>query len=403
MSSRKLEYEFVGKSDTEQVTKKAAADIGVVDQAIHKFQYKLKNIGNQIGKSLFHMFGPLMLAHELFGFISKKIEEANTKIKEAVDFGSSLERNAREAGTTIEMYQRMRSAAQEVGFSQEEINNAFKRSRQAIVEAKDEHSKYFQILKALGFAKEEILAGNIKEEEMITRVAAAINSTTDPIEKMRIETAAYGADAEKLVGVLGRWKDIQDSMAGAKPITDPVAKILANKKQKEEAEKAKENVEKATNSALTAYLKGEAGPISENVQKLVEQKNPYGSDYQFNPEQLAEMPDIKEAILADLQRQMAAEKAAEKETNETPEAKAAADALKAIPDKTASATAESFKSPEGFSNVVGVGANPVIEAMTKQLEAQLEANRLLEAIAANIDNSEQGDFTKDGYHGDMSD
>ena len=50
-----------------------------------------------------------------------------------------------------------------------------------------------------------------------------------------------------------------------------------------------------------------------------------------------------------------------------------------------------------------MGANPVIEAMTKQLEAQLEANRLLEAIAANIDNSENGDFTKDGYHGDMSD
>jgi hypothetical protein len=37
----------------------------------------------------------------------------------------------------------------------------------------------------------------------------------------------------------------------------------------------------------------------------------------------------------------------------------------------------SFKGPEGFSNVVGVGANPVLEAMASQLEEAKKTNELL--------------------------
>jgi hypothetical protein len=47
----------------------------------------------------------------------------------------------------------------------------------------------------------------------------------------------------------------------------------------------------------------------------------------------------------------------------------------AVPDK--------FKSPEGFSNVIGVGANPVMEAMTLQLEEQKKTNEILTQIATN--------------------
>jgi hypothetical protein len=40
-----------------------------------------------------------------------------------------------------------------------------------------------------------------------------------------------------------------------------------------------------------------------------------------------------------------------------------------------------FKSPEGFGNVIGVGANPVMEAMNAQLEEQQKQTALLERIA----------------------
>jgi hypothetical protein len=39
-----------------------------------------------------------------------------------------------------------------------------------------------------------------------------------------------------------------------------------------------------------------------------------------------------------------------------------------------------FKGPQGFSNVVGVGANPVIEAMTQQLEEQKKQTGLLQSL-----------------------
>ena len=58
--------------------------------------------------------------------------------------------------------------------------------------------------------------------------------------------------------------------------------------------------------------------------------------------------------------------------------KEAEDAAKAA---QAVATPGSFKSPEGFSNVIGVGANPVLESMTAQLEEQRKQTELLTMIA----------------------
>lgn len=55
--------------------------------------------------------------------------------------------------------------------------------------------------------------------------------------------------------------------------------------------------------------------------------------------------------------------------------------------------AANFKGPEGFSNVVGVGANPVIEAMNAQLEEQRKQTGLLQNLVdRNPFMSE--DFTK---------
>jgi hypothetical protein len=49
-----------------------------------------------------------------------------------------------------------------------------------------------------------------------------------------------------------------------------------------------------------------------------------------------------------------------------------------------------FKGPDGFSNVIGVGANPVVEAMTLQLEEARKTNDLLTTIAS-------GNTTSDGW------
>jgi hypothetical protein len=57
-----------------------------------------------------------------------------------------------------------------------------------------------------------------------------------------------------------------------------------------------------------------------------------------------------------------------------------------------------FKAPEGFSNVVGVGANPVLEAMTAQLEEQRMQTQLLQVIASATP-APSADFTKEQSNG----
>jgi hypothetical protein len=63
-------------------------------------------------------------------------------------------------------------------------------------------------------------------------------------------------------------------------------------------------------------------------------------------------------------------------------------------DNPEAGKSENFKGPEGFSNVVGVGANPVIEAMSAQLEEAQKQTALLQQIASKGADS-QTDFTKD--------
>jgi len=58
------------------------------------------------------------------------------------------------------------------------------------------------------------------------------------------------------------------------------------------------------------------------------------------------------------------------------------------------ATKDSFKAPEGFSNVVGVGANPVLQAMDEALAEAKKQTFVLEEISANQKKGTYDDFTK---------
>ena len=54
----------------------------------------------------------------------------------------------------------------------------------------------------------------------------------------------------------------------------------------------------------------------------------------------------------------------------------------------------SFKAPEGFSNVVGIGANPVLQAMDEALSESKKQTGLLEEIAIRTKQGNYDDFTK---------
>lgn len=69
-----------------------------------------------------------------------------------------------------------------------------------------------------------------------------------------------------------------------------------------------------------------------------------------------------------------------------------AKAQKAEGKKLDGGGASTFKSPEGFGSVIGVGANPVLEAVTRQTDIQMQMLAQLEL--ANSPKASDTDFTK---------
>jgi len=86
-------------------------------------------------------------------------------------------------------------------------------------------------------------------------------------------------------------------------------------------------------------------------------------------------------------------KSAIKKASEDPEIQKKVQELLA-PEAKGMTTGKDYIAPTGFSNVIGVGANPVLEAMTRQLEEQQLQTALLQQIA-DKGQPPSADFTKE--------
>ena len=144
------------------------------------------------------------------------------------------------------------------------------------------------------------------------------------------------------------------------------------KKGKQDEEEAKVSREQVTQDFMSKDPRGYkiyqdyiAGKIG------ADRTNPFERNRKFNAKY---DPEVQAAVQA-----LIAEDAAKNPT--------ISGALKK--DKTET----NFKGPEGFGKVVGVGANPVIEAMTAQLEEAKKQTALLDKIA-NPGVGMPDDFTK---------
>jgi hypothetical protein len=155
--------------------------------------------------------------------------------------------------------------------------------------------------------------------------------------------------------------------------TTDEAKMARFLKAKEATEKEAEQVEagrrKMTETFLTETVTGK--------KILQEEREKQGPDAYVNPKVLSMVKDYQDmALQAFLNSE---------------EGKKYAHIFEAEQNQLKAGT---FKGPEGFSNVVGVGANPVMEAMAEQLEEQRKQTALLEKIASP-EGGVPKDFTKD--------
>ena len=143
------------------------------------------------------------------------------------------------------------------------------------------------------------------------------------------------------------------------------------KKGKEDAEQAKTQRAKTTFEFMSNDPRGYqiyqdyiAGKIGVN------RENPFERNRKFNAKNDPEVQAAIQALIAE-------------DAKKNP-----------LPTTEAAKKDQNFKGPEGFSNVIGVGPNPVMEAMNLQLEEAQKQTALLEKIASP-EGGVPKDFTKD--------
>lgn len=159
----------------------------------------------------------------------------------------------------------------------------------------------------------------------------------------------------------------QAAIEGTNKLMSAEDRYYANKRNNEK--KAKEEAAQATltrEQVTLDFLKTD--PRGQQIVK----ENRFGP---FDPRRgvvpeagsLSERKDIQDLVQAMISADMKANAALNVQTE----------------PETQASKAGSFKGPEGFGTVVGVGANPVMEAMNAQLEEQRKQTALLEKIAGD--------------------
>ena len=164
-------------------------------------------------------------------------------------------------------------------------------------------------------------------------------------------------------------RDLRDFAATSdSKFLDPKTKYLANLRVSTDRERMERGMApKATNEEYAYFLQNdprskqvlESAGLGANLKALI--AGVFSSGDEGAAKSLAANPEIKAAI------DRIIEKAAADAATKGTEGKKAAD----------------FKGPEGFGNVIGVGANPVLEAQAAQLEETRKTNALLEKIAGD--------------------
>lgn len=179
---------------------------------------------------------------------------------------------------------------------------------------------------------------------------SAISAISGAIEKAK-------QDAKDGLDLIAKGETVFASSEEAK-----LAKFLKTKAETEEEEKkVKEGRELMTERFFTETKKGR-----EIMQKMEEEAaaRSTGEYVVPSPKQLAMQKSYQDMALQEFLNSEEGKK------------------YKPIFEDNAGKSGQ-LKGPEGFGNVIGVGANPVMEAMNAQLEEQRKTNSLLEKIAGD--------------------
>jgi len=190
---------------------KATAAMGKVERSADGFGKKLS--------------GSLTMAAAKAAAILATIQKLGQVIGEQVDVADE----AAKLGVSIETYQRLKFAAEQYNASVEDVAKGLVKVNNVLDEAATKGGPNAEVLRALGFAQEDITNRAIKTEEVYKRLAEAIAEAGSEEEKFALASRVFGDRmAQTMVPILADFATFNAMQGKVLTMTDENAKALDN-------------------------------------------------------------------------------------------------------------------------------------------------------------------------------
>lgn len=370
-------------------------------RAVETVQKKLKNFGSDVAKMALGFAAPLALAQMAFTAIGDAIAEHKKKVQEAIDNTAELSNKSADLGVSVEVYQKLSTAADAAGMSIDKVAKAYTEMQKLLDGAVGGGTDTAKMLEVLGFAADDIAKGLVKPMDVIEKLGAAMLGAKDDTTAMKIATAVLGETlAKDLMPQLKAAKDLAGGFAEDSGLTAEEADIIKQKKTRDKQKKNKEELATAKEEATREFFRSDkdAGKValqlgfvkagtSEEVAKSNAQMRADSSVAGSAEAQAAVLEFIKARAAAEKERLRIANEAkaneiivaaealaAEKEAQDLAD-KAIADAMTQAEKDDKKAGEDSAKAREKAKTDAQKSAEDVAKAEKKAAEDKAEADR----------------------------
>jgi hypothetical protein len=291
-------------------------NISAKDQAsaaVETVNKKIKDFGKDVAKSFLSFAAPLALMQTAFGAIGSYIEDYNKRMQEAVDNGAKLKDDAADLGVSVEVWQRLKGAADESGIAVGKVGKLYTEAVKLIDAGKDPLSDAAKVLRdALGFAAEDVAKGNLDAIAVIERMGKAISGASSEADAMQMATALLGETlAKELLPALREAAKLKEGFVDTEGLTEEEAAVLRAAKAEERRKKAREEFNDAKKAVTQRFL--ETDPEGRAMVGEYAGASGYGG---ASTGALASNEAMQKRVSEILKKRAEDQKAADKATNE---------------------------------------------------------------------------------------
>jgi hypothetical protein len=157
------------------------------------------------------------------------IVAAIQRIGKVISDQANIADEAAKLGMDPDKYDKLRFAAEMYGLSIEDVAKGLVKVNNVLDEAATKGGPNAEVLRALGFAQDDITNRAIRTQEVYERLAEAIAEAGSEEEKFALASRVFGdRQAQGMVPILANWKEFNQAAETASSLTNQNAEAFDN-------------------------------------------------------------------------------------------------------------------------------------------------------------------------------